>query len=278
MMDAATRDELTELRRRAYGPAPDIDADPEALARLTELEDLALPARPEQTSAVPEPEESARAVAVSEPETSRVSGAPVAEVAPVAGVTPVAEVAPVAGSTPVAGSRRRIPPGRWGIAGVVAAGVATLMVAGFLTSGGVASPQAGSALDAAEIHVPVMIMASTGGYVDLSTIESAPDFPIRGAMSWAQPLGEHYGWSLWIGGADAGRRDQSCLLLTDGERTRGRCVSLDARTQGELVVSLPFDRIAPERRPTGMTPDQSVRFTWSENGFVTVVVRAPETL
>ena len=30
--------ELNELRARAYGPHPDIQADPAALARLTELE------------------------------------------------------------------------------------------------------------------------------------------------------------------------------------------------------------------------------------------------
>ncbi|MWV47671.1 hypothetical protein GRS96_00100 [Rathayibacter sp. VKM Ac-2803] len=37
-MDQPRPDELAELRRRAYGRAPDIDRDPEALARLRALE------------------------------------------------------------------------------------------------------------------------------------------------------------------------------------------------------------------------------------------------
>ena len=37
-MDAATREEFATLRRRAYGPNPDIADDPAALARLRELE------------------------------------------------------------------------------------------------------------------------------------------------------------------------------------------------------------------------------------------------
>jgi len=40
-MDGDAREELTRLRRRAYGPDADIDGDPDALARLRELEALA---------------------------------------------------------------------------------------------------------------------------------------------------------------------------------------------------------------------------------------------
>ncbi len=43
-LDAAARAELDALRRRAFGPSPDIAGDAAALARLVELEDLALPA------------------------------------------------------------------------------------------------------------------------------------------------------------------------------------------------------------------------------------------
>ncbi len=38
-MDGMNRDELNELRKRAYGPDSDIHIDPEALQRLRELED-----------------------------------------------------------------------------------------------------------------------------------------------------------------------------------------------------------------------------------------------
>src|SRR5690349_515665 len=39
-MDDATRAELAELRRRAFGPTPDIADDPAAMERLAVLEDL----------------------------------------------------------------------------------------------------------------------------------------------------------------------------------------------------------------------------------------------
>lgn len=38
-MDATSRDELAALRRRAYGPFADIEADPVATARLRDLEE-----------------------------------------------------------------------------------------------------------------------------------------------------------------------------------------------------------------------------------------------
>ena len=52
-MDAASRAELDALRRRAFGPNPDIHDDPAALARLIELEEPAQPRTGEQ----PEPED-----------------------------------------------------------------------------------------------------------------------------------------------------------------------------------------------------------------------------
>lgn len=45
-MDRALDDELTALRRRAYGPDADIQHDPDALRRLRELEEAAQPERP----------------------------------------------------------------------------------------------------------------------------------------------------------------------------------------------------------------------------------------
>ncbi|HYJ51435.1 MAG TPA: hypothetical protein VEX12_16080, partial [Microbacterium sp.] len=44
VLDAAARAELDALRIRAYGPSSDIAGDYAALARLVELEELALPA------------------------------------------------------------------------------------------------------------------------------------------------------------------------------------------------------------------------------------------
>ena len=46
-MDAIARAELAALRHRAYSRDADIAGDSVALERLAELEELALPARPE---------------------------------------------------------------------------------------------------------------------------------------------------------------------------------------------------------------------------------------
>ena len=46
-MDAASRAELDALRRRAFSSDADIHADPAALARLIELEELARPHPPD---------------------------------------------------------------------------------------------------------------------------------------------------------------------------------------------------------------------------------------
>ena len=56
-MDHEWSDELRMLRARAYGPAADILDDPDALARLRELEDRAQTPTPASTAAdaVPEP-------------------------------------------------------------------------------------------------------------------------------------------------------------------------------------------------------------------------------
>ena len=259
-MDAATRDELNALRRRAYGPGADVTSSDPEWARLVELEELALPSvsrGPSARSAAELPQ------SVPEPMPAATEAAAV--------VTSIAvPEAPWASTT-----------NRWVLALAATSTVAIVAIAALLAGGGRApsvpdaSPAGGTEQNPA-IQVPVMIIESTGEYIDLSTISTAPDFPVRGEMAWAQPLGEHYGWSLWIGGADAGRRDQSCLLLTDGTDTRARCVSLDDRTRGELVVSLPYGRIAEDHRPTQMTSDQSVRFRWSTGGFVSVAALDPD--
>ena len=55
-MDTVSRDELQELRARAYGPGADIDQDAEALRRLHELENLSRErADAEATAAEPPP-------------------------------------------------------------------------------------------------------------------------------------------------------------------------------------------------------------------------------
>ena len=80
-------------------------------------------------------------------------------------------------------------------------------------------------------------------------------------MTWAQPLGEHFGWNLWIGSAPSRRGDQFCILLTADSLTRSQCASGEWDAEGDLVVSLPYALIPEEHRPPGddRRPERRVR-------------------
>jgi hypothetical protein len=265
-MDAATRDELDALRRRAYGPHPDIAADPEALERLAELEDLALPA-------VQAPAEAAPVVAQN-------IGAPAA--ASAAGRSGGAAVAPAPAPPAAPGGRRWALP----LVGAAAVVAVALAVAGVLqdqrpapdsaaqpTPSSTGVPAGGLVVDPdAQMLVSLMIDASTGDFVDVSDGADIPVFPVGDEMTWVQPLGEYYGWALWIGGAPSVIGDQNCLLLHTEPATWSSCVTREAKTEGALVVTLPYDQIAPEERPAGMTPDQRISFVWGDGGFITILL------
>lgn len=122
----------------------------------------------------------------------------------------------------------------------------------------------------AATSVPVLIDRDTGRFVDLSAIADAPVLPSSAEMTWAQPLGEHFGWQLWVGSAASRRGDQHCIVLTDGSTTRAGCASGEWDAEGDLTVALPFAQIVPEERPDGMTPDLSVAFVWDEAGRVSI--------
>ena len=118
--------------------------------------------------------------------------------------------------------------------------------------------------------IPVLIDRITGEAVDLSTIAEAPTLPASGEMTWAQPLGEHFGWQLWIGRVPSPRGDQFCILLNNASVTRSHCTAREWRAVGDLVVSLPYSQIDAAERPFEMTPDQSIAFLWEESGYVTL--------
>ncbi len=91
-------------------------------------------------------------------------------------------------------------------------------------------------------------------------------------MTWAEPLGDYYGWKLWIGGARGGGRDENCMLL-DGDGTmRADCVPTALQAQGALLVSVPYAEMAPEERPAQMTADQSLGFWWDPDGTITILL------
>lgn len=260
-LDADARAELDALRLRAYGPASDIAGDPAALARLVDLEDRVLPrigrvedepdAAPESTVTVDDPAPSEESPSAPEHRTER-------------GDRRRRRLGPVAAVAVLAIALGSIGAGQ-------AARQAEIDAALRESS---AVPATGG-IDAAadgDILIRVLIDASTGDYIDLSADTDLPAFPISGDMTWAQPLGEYYGWALWIGAAPSRRGDEHCLLVASEQGTRARCVAREWRADGDLLVSVPYAQIAPEERPEGMTPEQSVGFLWGPGGFVTIMV------
>ncbi|HEX5730309.1 hypothetical protein [Microbacterium sp.] len=269
VLDDAARAELDALRIRAYGPSSDISGDDDALARLIELEELALPAPGAEAG-------------------------PAAVDGPIQPAPPPPRIAPQDAHLVPPSPDEELPPvrrPRWQVGLVAAVAVLALAlgvngsVQALSQASGLASPtpadpetaEAGIAADPdAEIIIRVLIDASSGDYVDLSADGEVPTFPVSGDMTWVQPLGEYYGWALWIGAAPSRRGDEHCLLLADASGTRSRCVAREWRADGELLVSLPYARIAPDERPAGMAADQSVTFLWGPGGFITVLLTPTE--
>lgn len=273
-MDAASRAELDALRIRAYGPSPDIAGDAESLARLVELEELAMPkAGPPDAAA--DADAAPAASAADRGGTGAADGAATAVV-----LEPSAheEVSP----RPRAQGRRARE--RWHVATVAVLAVVAIVLGGI---GGIRASDRAESAAAAEaaaaansmlsepggrIFVPVQIDAVTGTFVDVPAGTDVPRFPIGGDMAWAQPLGDYYGWKLWIGAAPTSRGTEHCILLAADADTLGRCIPREWRADGVLLVSLPADRIAEEDRPDGMTADQSVAFVWGQGGYLTILL------
>ena len=280
-MDAATRDELAVLRLRAYGPAPDIHDDDAALSRLVELEAVVLETRAPRRDGHTD----AEALAGFRVET-RGSGVPIAvlgadesSAAPAEGrVEGAQHVVVEAAAKP---ARRA----RWPIALVggvaaitlplgIAAGIRAATTSSGETEAAIAVAAAnGFVLDpSSRMLIQVRIDGSFGNYVELPTVMDVPVFPASEPMVWVQPLGEYYGWDLWIGGGGAGDGGENCLLLADGTSTRSQCVPRSLKAQGALFVTIPYARIAPIERPEGMNPGQSVGFWWGPDSAITIMV------
>ncbi|SFS13431.1 hypothetical protein SAMN04487846_2685 [Microbacterium sp. cf046] len=273
-MDAAARAELDALRLRAYGPSPDIADDCRAVERLVELEELALPA-----ARMPEPGILASAPASGLPPDGAVVDGP-RDAAPsdarVVGVLP-------AGESP---RRRR---SRWHIALVAAVAIVALPLGVAAAARTSAQPAVSSAAAGAipagvrealafvrhpqaDKLIEVRIDGSFGDYVDLPIGDDVPVFPVEGLMTWVEPLGDYYGWKLWIAGARGAIENENCMLL-DGDGTmRADCVSTALKTQGGLLLSVPYAELAPEDRPEVMTADQSLGFWWGPDGVVTILL------
>lgn len=269
-MDGATRAELDRLRLRAYGPGGDIDADADALGRLVELEELVRQQHGGARHPLPSSSD-ADGPASARPDTPR-------------------------GAAPAPAAKRRRPalsPATWfplvvGIAAVCALAVALVVQ---LLWPPAATTDARTTLppvfedsraaysfardmDAVTL-LSVPLDGSFGSYIDLPTDGYVPEFPTDGEVRWAMPLGEYFGWDVWIAGAQAGatgsRRDH-CLVAERDDRSRGRCVPAAIRAESALLVDVPFASIPAGDRPAGMTEDQRVGFWWSGDRAVTVLL------
>lgn len=276
--------ELAELRRRAYGPDADIASDPGALARLTRLEDAArsvraavrslpdgpMPDEPtrdgptadgpvpddptpddptpdDPTPDDPMPRESTRATAVSvigRRDRPRWHGALVLGVAVVAiclaavgAQSPVVMPAPVAASPPL--------PDPLGHSSPFGADPAARVVSQVLTEGALSD------------YLPAPPTAR-------------PSFPVPEELLWSSPLGNYYGWALWLARSRSGL---PCMaLVRTGQDVRASCVLPARFNEGALVVSVPYAAIPPADRPQGMLPRESLGFEWLTDSTVSIVV------
>lgn len=275
-MDAATRAELDALRLRAYGPAADIADDPAALRRLSELEERALPAMPALPAAgsgsadpalAPPPDAvptAARVIGVSAPAPDR--GRPGWHTA---AVVTVALVATTLGMTAAAG---RLSPD----AGPRAAATAAASTAAGSIPASVRDARAFVRSPDAETLIQVRIDGSFGDDVDIFS-DDVPLFPVQGQMTWAEPLGEYYGWHLWIGSGEGLDGKEDCLLL-EGEATlRAKCVPAGLKAQGALLVAVPHERLTPLDRPEQMRAGESLGFWWGSDSVVSIVLGPSKT-
>lgn len=296
-MDAATRRELDDLRRRAYGPGAGLDHDPVAQARLTELEDEVRRqhATGDQSELGGRPE-----VGRSRPTAPIAPGSPASIDASAIGAPPegVGAAEPNPGGSPVLGGPtgpdRR--PWRWAALAAAAAAVVAIAAgwpaadppAGRVASGAVPAPNESlPRVDpetfafvkdpGAAVLLRVPLDGSFGDYVDLpgdlaSEVEGLADL---GPLRWSKTLGEYYGWELWIARGDD---DAGCVVVRRDAADRARCESADGFAAGRLLVTVPYAEIPDDERPEQMGAEQSVGFWWlPEQPFTIVLGRTDAT-
>jgi hypothetical protein len=290
-MDDATRAELAELRRRAFGPLPDIAGDSAAMARLAVLEDLS---QDEHTAGVGDAEGGhagsdafSGALPADSGHAGRAGGAvagPVegreTDAEPFALATHPLRPAALADGDRGAPRRRRRRSG----AGVAlgAAVIATLVV--FSTA--VVAPQGGVHLKTQDMQAAYALavdpnarvlvqvpLHSWYGSENAPTLPSdAPPFPASGTMQWATNLGSYYGWHLWIGGARGILQEEVCIAVSRGDTGKGRCVAEPLRSSSALAVTLPLRDVPEGDRPAALVPGKRLGFWWFHDSAVTIML------
>lgn len=269
-MDAGARAELAALRRRAYGRDADIAADPVASARLRELEDLLRLA-----SAPPVPPADDRAAARTHADTADLDETATTP-GPERGATPPPVPRPTA---EVRRARRTM----WLVTvGAAVAVVIAIAVSPALRGGDPTQiadpPESGSNAPAFEFAVPagadlliqVPIDGSFGSYRDLPDAD-VPLLPELGDVTWAEPLGEYYGYDLWIGAVVTADGEELCVIASATTLQDGSCGSRRDWEGGALVASVPYLATEPDGQPDGLAPGESLRFWWTPDDTVYVL-------
>lgn len=282
-MDAATQAELAELRRRAFGLHPDIDGDPVATARLVDLEEVVLVEHAASFGTAsgkffalglhgePMPVPSRSLVETLATDAAQGEGA-----------APSADAGQGGAAT---SPRRRVRARRrdgWAVAAGAAVVATAVVVATPATPPGSAGSEVTieSASSAYSItrdpDARVLLEIPFGPWIDTSS--SAEDvlwlFPTTDEIEWTVPLGEYYGWQIWIAGTDDQPEKQHCLLALHGEVARARCIPAALRALSALVVTIPYRAIEADERPPGFMPGERIGFWWRSDDSVTVL-RAP---
>jgi hypothetical protein len=289
-MDDATRAELAELRRRAYGPAPDIATDAAAIDRLVELESLVLEGYAAQFAAQHPVPAVAGGFGDGASPIGPADDGPWAADAPSPDSSPSdadgmpdpgASAAPEEGSVDASN-----PAPRRGRRGGLALGVALVAVAVVAGTAVTPAPAGGvhvttessrsaftfaNDTDAATL-IRVPLDGSFGVDLGPPTRSDFPAFPSSAPIDWATNLGDYYGWQLWIGGGDGGPQEQQCILVLRGDTAKGRCVPAEFRQETALIVSIPYLSIAASERPPGFGPGRRIGFWWLEDSAITVLL------
>lgn len=299
-MDAASRAELSDLRRRAYGRGAGIEDDARALRRLIELEDAVVRERGAAAPApsAPSPAPSAPASAPAAPAPSPSASAPppappaTAPAAPAPAPPAPAEAAPPPPSEARPRARRRTILIAAAAAAIVAVALGSIGLVRLLDSSDT-PPVASSTLapavrDARAAYsfawdtqattlLNIPLDGSFGTYIDLPADGPIPEFPSTGTVQWVAILGRYFGWEVWIAGAavePTGLQREHCILIRRDDIERSRCVPAAVRAQSALIVSVPYASVSADERPVGMTTDQRLGFWWRHDRSVTVVVGA----
>lgn len=265
-LEGEARAELAALRARAYGPDADIAADPPALARLRELEILARPA--------PNP-------------SGILAGDPTADAPPPSGgpdVEPPRSPADPGEPVPTGARSRR---GAW----LAAAGAGLALVVAVVVTDSVRGPEAvpPSTADSAEsdrdadappfaftvpagadLLIRVPIDGSFGSYRELPASD-VPVLPQLGEVRWSEPLGEYYGYDLWIGAVLTGDGEELCVVAAAEALQDTDCGSRRDWEGGALVASVPYISIEADELPDALAPGESLRFWWTPDDTVYVL-------